>query len=139
MLLGAQRPGRRDLPRLADGRDPASSARSASRPSCCASSKRLDGLVPYLVADNWATFFVTIGLTVLTLVRLVGGEIAIIVVGILVHHHRDQHRAADRDAVAAADRDVPHRAARRRAASGCCSSASLFPPPEELDAIGAAQ
>jgi hypothetical protein len=45
--------------------------------------KRLDGFVPYLVADNWATFFVTIGSTLLLMVGL-GGEVAIIFIGILV-------------------------------------------------------
>lgn len=45
--------------------------------------KRLDGLVPYLVADNWATFFITIVSTLLVFVGLTG-EMAIIVIGILV-------------------------------------------------------
>jgi hypothetical protein len=45
--------------------------------------KRLDGFVPYLVADNWATFFVTLGSTLLLMVGL-GGDIAIILIGILV-------------------------------------------------------
>ena len=31
--------------------------------------KRLDGLVPYLVADNWATFYITVFSTVLALVN----------------------------------------------------------------------
>src|SRR5688572_20448260 len=31
---------------------------------------RLDGLVPYLVADNWATFFITLLSTLLTLVGI---------------------------------------------------------------------
>src|SRR3546814_4223802 len=31
--------------------------------------KRLDGLVPYLVADNWATFFITLGSTALALTK----------------------------------------------------------------------
>jgi hypothetical protein len=44
---------------------------------------RLDGLVPYLVADNWATFFVTLFSTVL-MVAGVGDEIAIIALGVLV-------------------------------------------------------
>lgn len=44
---------------------------------------RLDGLVPYLVADNWATFFITFLSTILTLIG-VGDEIAIIGLGILV-------------------------------------------------------
>ncbi len=45
--------------------------------------KRLDGFVPYLVADNWATFFITVASTVMMLFGLTG-EIAIIVIGILV-------------------------------------------------------
>jgi hypothetical protein len=45
--------------------------------------KRLDGFVPYLVADNWATFFVTIVSTVLVMMGF-GGDLAIIVIGILV-------------------------------------------------------
>jgi hypothetical protein len=45
--------------------------------------KRLDGLVPYLVADNWATFFITAGMTLLGLVGF-DGELALIAVGILV-------------------------------------------------------
>jgi hypothetical protein len=45
--------------------------------------KRLDGFVPYLVADNWATFFVTIVSTVMVMMGF-GGDLAIIVIGILV-------------------------------------------------------
>jgi hypothetical protein len=45
--------------------------------------KRLDGLVPYIIADNWATFTVTLGLTILTLFGF-SGEIAVLLVGILV-------------------------------------------------------
>jgi hypothetical protein len=45
--------------------------------------KRLDGLVPYLVADNWATFYITIASTVLTLFGF-SGDIALIAIGILV-------------------------------------------------------
>ena len=45
--------------------------------------KRLDGLVPYLVADNWATFYITLGSTALALLGL-SGDIAIILLGILV-------------------------------------------------------
>jgi hypothetical protein len=45
--------------------------------------KRLDGLVPYIIADNWATFVVTLGLTILTLFGF-SGEIAVLLVGILV-------------------------------------------------------
>jgi hypothetical protein len=44
---------------------------------------RLDGLVPYLVADNWATFFITLVSTLLTLIG-VGDELSIIGLGILV-------------------------------------------------------
>jgi hypothetical protein len=44
---------------------------------------RLDGLVPYLVADNWATFFITIISTVLAIAGL-PDEAAIILLGILV-------------------------------------------------------
>jgi hypothetical protein len=44
---------------------------------------RLDGLVPYLVADNWATFFITLGSTALALVGL-SGDMALIAIGILV-------------------------------------------------------
>ena len=44
---------------------------------------RLDGLVPYLVADNWATFFITIFSTLL-MVAGVGDEFAIVALGILV-------------------------------------------------------
>jgi hypothetical protein len=45
--------------------------------------KRLDGLVPYLVADNWATFYITIVSTALALVGF-SGDIAVIAIGILV-------------------------------------------------------
>lgn len=45
--------------------------------------KRLDGLVPYLVADNWASFFLTIASTLLGLFGI-GGEFLIIAVGIVV-------------------------------------------------------
>ena len=44
---------------------------------------RLDGLVPYLVADNWATFFITIFSTLL-MIAGIGDEFAIIALGILV-------------------------------------------------------
>ncbi len=44
---------------------------------------RLDGLVPYLVADNWATFFITIISTVLAIAGI-PDEAAIILLGILV-------------------------------------------------------
>lgn len=45
--------------------------------------KRLDGLVPYIVANNWATFFLTLGTTVLGLLG-VGGDFLLIAVAILV-------------------------------------------------------
>jgi hypothetical protein len=44
---------------------------------------RLDGFVSYLVADNWATFYVTAISSLLTLFGL-ASDIAVIVVGILV-------------------------------------------------------
>ncbi len=44
---------------------------------------RLDGLVPYLVADNWATFFVTAVTIVLSLVGF-SPELALILVGVVV-------------------------------------------------------
>lgn len=44
---------------------------------------RLDGLVPYLVADNWATFFITIGSTILALVGF-SGDFVLIGIGLLV-------------------------------------------------------
>jgi hypothetical protein len=45
--------------------------------------KRLDGFVPYLVADNWVTFFITLLSTGLMLFG-VSGDVAIIGIGILV-------------------------------------------------------
>ena len=45
--------------------------------------KRLDGLVPYLVADNWAMFFITIASTLLALFG-VTGEIALLAIGLAV-------------------------------------------------------
>lgn len=44
---------------------------------------RLDGLVPYLVADNWATFFITLLSTVITVAGL-PDEAAILGLGLLV-------------------------------------------------------
>jgi len=44
---------------------------------------RFDAFVPYLVADNWATFFITAVSTVLSLIGL-SGDLVLIVVGILV-------------------------------------------------------
>src|SRR5690606_18488433 len=44
---------------------------------------RLDGLVPYLVADNWATFFITIASTALALVGF-SGDVTLVAIGILV-------------------------------------------------------
>ena len=45
--------------------------------------KRSDALVPYIVADNWATFFLTIATTVLGLVG-VGGELLLVATGIVI-------------------------------------------------------
>jgi hypothetical protein len=45
--------------------------------------KRLDGLVPYLVTDNWATFFLTLITSLLAMVGFTG-DVALIVIGILV-------------------------------------------------------
>lgn len=45
--------------------------------------KRLDGLIPYLVADNWATFYITIATSLLALVGFTG-DFALLAVGILV-------------------------------------------------------
>ena len=73
---------------------------------------RLDGLVPYLVADNWATFFITIVSTLLTLVGI-GDEFAIIALGILVIIVEVNIARLIVTLPATADRDVPHRAARR--------------------------
>lgn len=44
---------------------------------------RLDGLLPYLVADNWATFFLTLVSTLFAIVGL-QGELGIIVTGLVV-------------------------------------------------------
>lgn len=44
---------------------------------------RLDGFRPYLIADNWATFFITILSAVLAVVGL-GGDAAMLGIGILV-------------------------------------------------------
>lgn len=43
--------------------------------------KRLDGLVPYLVADNWATFFLT-AISSLMAVTGLNGELALLVIGV---------------------------------------------------------
>lgn len=45
--------------------------------------KRSDALVPYIVADNWATFFLTIATTALGLTG-VGGELLLVVTGIVI-------------------------------------------------------
>jgi hypothetical protein len=45
--------------------------------------RRLDGLLPYVVADNWATFFITIATTALTLGGI-SGDFALLAVGIVV-------------------------------------------------------
>lgn len=44
---------------------------------------RLDGLMPYLVADNWATFFITALAALLTVVNI-AGDFALVLVAILV-------------------------------------------------------
>jgi hypothetical protein len=44
---------------------------------------RLDGLGPYLVADNWATFYITLLSAILSQIGF-GGEVALFVIGILV-------------------------------------------------------
>lgn len=44
---------------------------------------RLDGLIPYLVADNWATFYITILSTILTFAGL-PDEAAVVLIGLLV-------------------------------------------------------
>jgi hypothetical protein len=45
--------------------------------------KRLDGFVPYLVADNWASFFLTAISSILTLFGL-GGDIVLLIVGVVI-------------------------------------------------------
>jgi hypothetical protein len=45
--------------------------------------RRLDGFVPYLVADNWATFFVTLVSSLLTLFGL-SNDAAVLLIGVLV-------------------------------------------------------
>ena len=45
--------------------------------------KRPDALVPYIVVDNWATFFLTIATTLLGLVGA-GGELMFIATGIVI-------------------------------------------------------
>jgi len=45
--------------------------------------KRSDALVPYIVADNWATFFLTIATTALGLTGI-GGELLLVVTGIVI-------------------------------------------------------
>jgi len=44
---------------------------------------RLDGLVPYLVADNWATFFIT-SLSILMALLHLNGDFALLILGVLV-------------------------------------------------------
>ncbi|MCF6303345.1 MAG: hypothetical protein L3J13_09125 [Devosiaceae bacterium] len=44
---------------------------------------RLDGLVPYLVADNWATFYIT-ALSVVLMLLNVSPEMSILMVGVVV-------------------------------------------------------
>ncbi|AKR58102.1 hypothetical protein XM25_20375 [Devosia sp. H5989] len=45
--------------------------------------KRLDGFVPYLVAENWATFFLSLITLVLALFGL-GGDVFLVVVGLVM-------------------------------------------------------
>lgn len=45
--------------------------------------KRLDGLVPYLVADNWATFFITIATSLLAVAGF-SGDVTLIFLVIVV-------------------------------------------------------
>lgn len=45
--------------------------------------KRADALVPYIVVDNWATFYLTIATMLLGLVGI-GGELMFIVTGIVI-------------------------------------------------------
>jgi hypothetical protein len=45
--------------------------------------KRPDALVPYIVVDNWATFYLTIATTLLGLVGA-GGELMFIATGIVI-------------------------------------------------------
>ena len=45
--------------------------------------KRPDALVPYIVADNWATFFLTIVSTLLGLMGI-GGEFLLLAVGVVI-------------------------------------------------------
>jgi hypothetical protein len=45
--------------------------------------KRMDGFLPFLVADNWATFFITTGATVLAVFGFTG-DLSLIAVAILV-------------------------------------------------------
>jgi len=45
--------------------------------------KRPDALVPYIVVDNWATFYLTIATTLLGLVGI-GGELVFIATGIVI-------------------------------------------------------
>lgn len=45
--------------------------------------KRADALVPYIVVDNWATFYLTLATTLLGLVGI-GGELMFIVTGIVI-------------------------------------------------------
>jgi hypothetical protein len=44
---------------------------------------RLDGLGPYLVADNWATFYITLISAILSQIGF-AGDVALFVIGILV-------------------------------------------------------
>lgn len=44
---------------------------------------RLDGLMPYLVADNWSTFFVTMVSLVLAMFGL-SGDVSLVILGLLI-------------------------------------------------------
>jgi len=82
LLLGMQRPG------SSIGRDLLTVAILFSLQVGCSALllrqlKRMDGFVPYLVADNWSTFFVTLLSMVLTLLHL-GGDVLTFGVFILV-------------------------------------------------------
>ncbi len=98
--------------------------------------KRLDGLVPYIIADNWATFVVTLGLTVLTLFGF-SGEIAVLLVGILVIIIEIN---IARLIVTLSPMQIAMFIVAQfvGVALGLLLVGGLFPTPEELEAIGAA-
>jgi hypothetical protein len=98
--------------------------------------KRLDGLVPYIIADNWATFVVTLGLTILTLFGF-SGEIAVLLVGILVIIIEIN---IARLIVTLSPMQIAMFIVAQfvGVALGLLLVGGLFPTPEELEAIGAA-